>query len=125
MHRALQRCKLDVPLPAVGMLTVCADCVGMYESLKVNFQILISVQRGVFTHPLMKHARRYKMKNGRVKHLGRRINALMTCLLITSMLFVVSLCITMFYNLAMSLLEEQCVNAVKDRKSTRLNSSHP
>ena len=52
------------------------------------------------------------MKNGRVKHLGRRINALMTCLLIASMLFVVSLCITMFYNLAMSLLEEQCVNAV-------------
>ena len=46
------------------------------------------------------------MKNGRVKHLGRRINALMTCLLIASMLFVVSLCITMFYNLSMSLLEE-------------------
>ncbi len=51
------------------------------------------------------------MKNERVKHLGRRINALMTFLLIASMLFVVSLCITMFYNLAMSLLENQCVNA--------------
>lgn len=51
------------------------------------------------------------MKNERVKHLGRRINALMTCLLVVSMLFVVSLCITMFYNLAMSLLENQCVNA--------------
>ncbi len=51
------------------------------------------------------------MKNERVKHLGRRINGLMTCLLIASMLFVVSLCITMFYNLAMRLLEEQCVNS--------------
>lgn len=51
------------------------------------------------------------MKNERVRHLGRRINALMTCLLVVSMLFVVSLCISMFYKLAMSLLENQCVNA--------------
>ncbi len=51
------------------------------------------------------------MKNERVRHLGRRINALMTCLLVVSMLFVVTLCINMFYNLAMSLLENQCVNA--------------
>jgi hypothetical protein len=46
MHCALQRCKLDVPLPAVGMLTVCAAIGGMTGSLKVNFQILINVQRG-------------------------------------------------------------------------------
>lgn len=51
------------------------------------------------------------MKNERVKHLGRRINALMACLLVVSMLLVVSLCIVMFYDLALGLLEEQCVNA--------------
>lgn len=51
------------------------------------------------------------MKNERVKHLGRRINALMTCLQIASMILVVALCISMFYNLAMSLLRDRCVNA--------------
>lgn len=51
------------------------------------------------------------MKNERVKHLGRRINALMTCLQVTSMVLVVALCISMFYNLAMSLLRDRCVNA--------------
>lgn len=52
-----------------------------------------------------------KMKNERVKHLGRRINALMTCLQIASMILVVALCISMFYNLAMSLLRDRCVSA--------------
>ena len=52
-----------------------------------------------------------KMKNKRVKHLGRRINALMTCLQVASMILVVALCISMFYNLAMSLLRDRCVNA--------------
>lgn len=51
------------------------------------------------------------MKNKRIKHLGRRINALMTCLLIISMILVVSLCVSMFYNLAMNLLKDRCVNA--------------
>lgn len=51
------------------------------------------------------------MKNKRVKHLGRRINALMTCLQVASMVLVVALCISMFYNLAMSLLRDRCVNA--------------
>ena len=51
------------------------------------------------------------MKNERVKHLGRRINALMTCLQVVSMVLVVALCISMFYNLAMSLLKDRCVNA--------------
>ncbi len=51
------------------------------------------------------------MKNERVKHLGRRINALMTCLQIASMILVVALCISMFYNLAMSLLRDRCVSA--------------
>lgn len=51
------------------------------------------------------------MKNERVKHLGRRINALMTCLQVASMVLVVALCISMFYNLAMSLLRDRCVNA--------------
>lgn len=52
-----------------------------------------------------------KMKNERVKHLGRRINILMTCLQVASIILVVALCISMFYNLAMSLLKERCVNA--------------
>ena len=51
------------------------------------------------------------MKNERVKHLGRRINALMTCLQVASIILVVSLCISMFYNLAMNLLKDRCVNA--------------
>lgn len=51
------------------------------------------------------------MKNKKVKHLGRRINALMTCLQIASMILVVALCISMFYSLAMSLLKDRCVNA--------------
>ncbi len=51
------------------------------------------------------------MKNKKVKHLGRRINALMTCLQLASMILVVALCISMFYSLAMSLLKDRCVNA--------------
>lgn len=51
------------------------------------------------------------MKNKRVKHLGRRINILMTCLQIASMILIVFLCLFMFYNLAMSLLKDRCVNA--------------
>lgn len=51
------------------------------------------------------------MKNKKVKHLGRRINALMTCLQVASMILVVALCISMFYSLAMSLLKDRCVNA--------------
>lgn len=51
------------------------------------------------------------MKNERVKHLGRRINALMTCLQIASIVLVVALCIAMFGNLAMNLLRDRCVNA--------------
>lgn len=51
------------------------------------------------------------MKNERVKHLGRRINALMVCLQITSMILVVALCLSMFYKLAMNLLQDRCINA--------------
>lgn len=51
------------------------------------------------------------MKNERVKHLGRRINTLMTCLLIVSMFLIVSLCVSMFYKLAMNLVKDRCVNA--------------
>lgn len=51
------------------------------------------------------------MKNQRVKHLGRKINALMVCLQVASIVLVISLCIVMFYNLAMSLLKDRCVNA--------------
>ena len=51
------------------------------------------------------------MKNGRVKHLGRKINALMVCLQVVSMILVVALCISMFYKLAMNLLRDRCVNA--------------
>lgn len=51
------------------------------------------------------------MKNKRTKHLGRRINALMACLLAVSMILVVTLCIVMFSDLAMDLLKDRCVNA--------------
>ncbi len=51
------------------------------------------------------------MKNERVKHLGRKINALMVCLQVVSMILVVALCISMFYKLAMNLLRDRCVNA--------------
>lgn len=51
------------------------------------------------------------MKNKRTKHLGRRINALMACLLAVSMILVVTLCIVMFIDLAMDLLKDRCVNA--------------
>ena len=51
------------------------------------------------------------MKNKRIKHLGRRINALMACLEVVSIILVIVLCGSMFYNIAMSLLEDRCVNA--------------
>ncbi|MCI8428319.1 MAG: methyl-accepting chemotaxis protein [Lachnospira sp.] len=51
------------------------------------------------------------MKNEKVKHLGRRINILMTCLQIASMIVIVFLCLFMLYNFAMSLLKDRCVNA--------------
>lgn len=51
------------------------------------------------------------MKNERVRHLGRKINVLMACLLVVSMISVVALCIVMFSGLAMSLLRERCVDA--------------
>lgn len=51
------------------------------------------------------------MKHERVKHLGNRINALMACLQAVSIIIVVVLCISMFYNLAMSLLKDHCINA--------------
>ncbi len=51
------------------------------------------------------------MKNERVKHLGRKISALMVCLQVISMILVVILCINMFYKLAMNLLRDRCVNA--------------
>lgn len=51
------------------------------------------------------------MKTKKVKHLGRRINALMACLQAASIIIVVSLCISMFYSLVMGLLRERCINA--------------
>lgn len=51
------------------------------------------------------------MKNKKVKHLGRKINALMICLQAASIFLVVFLCIYMFYNLAMNLLRDRCINA--------------
>lgn len=51
------------------------------------------------------------MKNKRTKHLGRKINTLMACLLAASMILVVALCIAMFSDLAMNLLKDRCVNA--------------
>ena len=53
------------------------------------------------------------MENQKIKrrrHLGRKVNTLVTCLLVVSIFSVVKLCIFMFENLAMSMLQDRCVN---------------
>ena len=49
-------------------------------------------------------------KNKRIRHLGRKVNALVTCLLLVSIFVVVKLCVYMFENLAMDMLRDRCVN---------------
>jgi methyl-accepting chemotaxis protein len=46
----------------------------------------------------------------RTSHLGRKVNGLVIFLLIISIITVVGLCISMFYNLIMDMMEARCIN---------------
>lgn len=48
--------------------------------------------------------------NKRIRHLGNKVNLVVGCLLVLSIAVVVSICISMFYDLTMDLLRKQCVN---------------
>lgn len=48
--------------------------------------------------------------NRRIRHLGRKVNFLVVCLLFASIATVVQICVAMFRNLAMDLLQDRCVN---------------
>lgn len=45
-----------------------------------------------------------------MRHLGRKVNLMVACLLVVSIFVVVALCITMFYRLSMDMLRERCVS---------------
>ena len=48
--------------------------------------------------------------NGRkIKHLGRKLNAVMACMLVISIAMTVAQCVYMFYRFTMNTLREQCV----------------
>ncbi len=48
--------------------------------------------------------------NGRkIKHLGRKLNAVMTCMMIAGIALTVAQCVYMFYRLTMNTIREQCV----------------
>jgi len=49
-------------------------------------------------------------KSGRVSRLGNKVNLIVVCLLVTSIFFVVRLCVSMFTNLAMDMLHDRCIN---------------
>lgn len=49
-------------------------------------------------------------KTKKIGHLGRKVNCLVISLLAGSIIIVVALCVYMFYNLTMNMLETRCVN---------------
>lgn len=49
-------------------------------------------------------------KNKRVRHLGRKVNGLVICLMACSISIMVILCVYMFYTQTMRMLENRCVN---------------
>lgn len=51
-----------------------------------------------------------KHEKRRMKHLGRKVNILVTGLQIISIVAAVVLCICMFYSLVQNMLQEQCIN---------------
>lgn len=51
-----------------------------------------------------------KEKNKRMRHLGRKVNSVVVCLLGVSIIVMVALCVSMFYSLAMGMLRDRCVN---------------
>lgn len=46
----------------------------------------------------------------KIRHLGSKVSALVICLLGVSIVSVVAVCVFMFYNLTMQMLEDRCVN---------------
>lgn len=51
-----------------------------------------------------------KEKNKRTRHLGRKVNNLVICLLIISIFTMVALCVYMFYQQTIRMLKNRCVN---------------
>lgn len=46
----------------------------------------------------------------KIRRLGNKINLIVGCLLILSIAVVVSICVSMFYNLTMDMLRKECIN---------------
>lgn len=51
-----------------------------------------------------------KEKNKRVRHLGRKVNILVSCLMVVSIAMMVTLCVYMFRHQTLRMLENRCVN---------------
>ncbi len=51
-----------------------------------------------------------QVKKKKIRHLGSKVNGLVMCLLWVSIAAVVAICVSMFYRLALRMLEERCVN---------------
>ncbi|MDE7019101.1 MAG: cache domain-containing protein [Lachnospiraceae bacterium] len=52
-----------------------------------------------------------KEEKVKIKHLGRKVSLMVACLLIVSITVIVQLCVSMFRNLTMNILRDQCVDA--------------
>ena len=59
-------------------------------------------------------------KHKKIQHLGLKVNVVVACLLIISISVVLQLCVSMFKNLTMQMLEDQCINGT-DVLEYRLN----
>lgn len=51
-----------------------------------------------------------QVRKRKIRHLGSKVNGLVMCLLLGSIAAVVAVCVSMFYHLAMRMLEDRCVN---------------
>ena len=49
--------------------------------------------------------------NKKIRHLGLKVNVVVACLLIVSIVVVIQLCVSMFRSLTMDMLQNECVNA--------------
>ncbi len=49
-------------------------------------------------------------KKRKIRHLGSKVNGLVMCLLAVSIAAVVGVCVSMFYSLALRMLQDRCVN---------------
>ena len=51
-----------------------------------------------------------QVRKRKIRHLGSKVNGLVMCLVLGSIAAVVAVCVSMFYHLAMRMLEDRCVN---------------